>query len=291
MGDLIFGVNVSTAVVDGADPVDDARYAEQLGLDFVSASDHPGFTRPNLETWTMLAWIAAGTSRIHVASRVLGMPLRRPAMVAKMSETFDRLSGGRLILGLGAGGSDAELTSLGAPSATPGQRITGLEDALQIIRGMWAHADFTHDGPVYATAGAQLEPKPGRRIPIWLGTFGPRALRLTGRLADGWIPSLGHAAAEDLPAMRERVLASAREAGRDPGEIACVLNVEIALDGYAEPDPDVVSGSPEQIAERLAGFAAVGFGGFNLMPAGRDVREQLGRIADEVLPAVRAAAA
>ncbi len=283
-----FGVNVSTTAGEGTDPVADARLAEELGFDFVSSSDHPGFSRPSHETWTMLAWIAASTTRIHVATRVLGVPLRSPAMVAKMSETFDRLSGGRLILGLGAGASEQELCSFGAPPATPRERIDGLQDALRIIRGMWTEAAFTHAGAVYRTDGAELEPKPARRIPIWLGTFGPRALKLTGRLADGWIPSLGYAAAEDLPAMRDRVLAGAREAGRDPDEIACMLNVEVALDGYADPDPDVITGSPEQIAAQLAHFVAIGFAGFNLMPAGREIGEQLRRIAAEVLPAVRA---
>lgn len=289
MPDLIFGANVSTSAADGADPVADARAAEELGLDFVSSSDHPGFATPNHETWTMLAWIAASTSRIHVATRVLGLPLRRPAMVAKMAATLDRLSGGRLILGLGAGGSDKELRSFGAPEATPKERIDGLEDALRIIRGLWSEPGFSYEGPVHRVVAAELEPKPARPIPIWLGTFGPRALRLTGRHADGWIPTLGYAAAEDLPAMRERVLAGASEAGRDPAQITCVLNVEVALEGYGEPDPDVVGGSPEQIAERLAGFAALGFAGFNLMPAGRAPGEQLQRIAAEVLPAVRAA--
>jgi alkanesulfonate monooxygenase SsuD/methylene tetrahydromethanopterin reductase-like flavin-dependent oxidoreductase (luciferase family) len=107
-----FGLNVSTSVACGRDPVRDAQTAEALGFDFVSASDHLHGVSPTYETWTMLAWIAASTTRIGVATRVLGLPYRNPAVLAKMAETFDRLSGGRLILGL-AGASDEEFRGFG----------------------------------------------------------------------------------------------------------------------------------------------------------------------------------
>src|SRR5262245_41629026 len=90
-----FGLNVSTPAAPGADPVADARRAEELGFDFVSASDHLHGEQPNYETWTMLSWIAAETSSLRVATRVLAVPYRSPAVLAKMAETFDRLSGGR----------------------------------------------------------------------------------------------------------------------------------------------------------------------------------------------------
>ena len=289
MSDLIFGVNVSTSAVEGADPVGDALAVEEMGFDFLSSSDHPGSADPNYETWTMLTWIAAATNRIHLAPRVLGVPLRVPAIVAKMSESLDRLAGGRLILGLGAGGSEPELQSLGVPPASPRERFDGLEDALAIIRGLWNEPAFTHEGSVYGTVAAELEPKPARRIPIWLGTFRGRGLAMTGRLADGWIPSLGYASAGELPAMRERVLEAAIDAGREPTDVRCVLNIEIGIAGYCEPDPTTVTGSPEEIVEQLARFVGMGFSGFNLMPDGRARSEQLQRLAEEVIPAVRAA--
>jgi alkanesulfonate monooxygenase SsuD/methylene tetrahydromethanopterin reductase-like flavin-dependent oxidoreductase (luciferase family) len=288
--DLIFGVNVSTSAASGADPVHDAQFAEELGFDFVSASDHPGSMHPTFEVWTMLTWIAAATTRIQVAPRVLGVPLRFPALIAKMAESLSRLSAGRLILGLGAGGSDEELRSYGARPGTPKEKIEGLEDAVRIIRGLWTSPGFTHSGQIHQTAAAQLEPKPAHPIPIWLGTFRPRGLALTGRLANGWIPTLGHVPADDLPPMRDRVLTAAREAGRDPADLRCVLNLEIALIGYGASDPDVVTGSPEEVAAQLAGFVRLGFSGFNLIAAGHAAAEQLHRISVEVLPAVRAAA-
>jgi alkanesulfonate monooxygenase SsuD/methylene tetrahydromethanopterin reductase-like flavin-dependent oxidoreductase (luciferase family) len=287
---LLFGVNVSPAVAAGADPVVDARRAEDLGFDFVSVNDHLHGADPRYETWTMLSWIAAKTSRIGVATRVLGAPYRHPPVVAKMAETFDRLSGGRLILGLGAGGSDEEFHAFGLPARPPGRKVEGLEEAISIIRGLWAERTFTLEGRVYRTDRAQVEPKPEHRIPIWLGTFGDRALAVTGRLADGWIPSIAFAPPERVPALRDRILTAARGAGRDPGEIACIYNMEVRVDESLEPVPSVVHGSPDAVAEQLLGFVALGFTGFNFMPFGPGKDEQVERLAREVIPAVRASA-
>jgi alkanesulfonate monooxygenase SsuD/methylene tetrahydromethanopterin reductase-like flavin-dependent oxidoreductase (luciferase family) len=285
-----FGVNIPTAAGDGADPIRAAQRAEELGFDFVSSSDHPGAASPSYETWTMLTWIAASTSRIGIASRVLGVPFRSPALLAKMAASLDALSGGRLILGLGGGSGDDEFRSYGLGLPSPREKTDGLEDAVTIIRGLWSEPRFTHRGRRYSTEEAALEPKPGRRIPIWLGTFAPRSLAVTGRLADGWIPSLGYALPDDVVGMRERVLAAAREVGRDPAEITCVYNVEVRLDGAAgDDDPGVVSGSSDEVAERLSGFLGLGFSAFNLMPAtGPEYSEQMERLAREVIPAVQA---
>ena len=282
----MFGVNVSTSASPGADPVADAQAAEALGFDFVSSSDHPAGGSPTYEVWTMLSWIAAATSRIKVATRVLGVPYRPPAMVAKMAETLDRLSDGRLILGLGGGYSDDEFRAFGLGVPTPGEKITGLQEAIHIIRGLWDQPKLTFAGQRYRTDDAELEPKPAHRIPIWLGAFGPRALGVTGRLADGWIPSLGFAPPEQIPAMRARIDAAARAAGRDPDEITGAYNVEFSIGG--EPRPTAVAGPPDAVVEQLRGFVELGFTAFNFMPVGPDAAEQLHRLANDVLPAVRA---
>jgi len=282
---LSIGVNVSTSAGPGADPVAYARAAEALGFDFVSASDHPAGNRPSFEVWTMLTWIAAATSRIAVATRVLGVPYRAPAMVAKMAETLDRLSAGRLILGLGGGYSDEEFRAFGLGVPTPGQKITGLDEAIQIIRGLWAEPRFTFAGTRYHTEDADLEPKPAHRIPIWLGAFGPRALGVTGRLADGWIPSHGFAPPEQIPAMRARIDAAARAAGRDPGDVTGAYNVEVQVGG--SPQAGVVAGPPDAVVEQLRGFVELGFTAFNVMPTGRESLEQLHRFGTDVLPALR----
>jgi probable F420-dependent oxidoreductase len=290
MGIDLFGLNVSTSAAPGADPVGDARRAEALGFDFVSASDHLHGTQPTYEPWTMLSWIAAATSRIGVATRVLGVPYRHPPVVAKMAETLDRLSGGRLILGLGGGALDEEFAAFGLGVRPPRDKVDGLEEAIRIVRGVWSQRAFTFQGRLYRTDGAELEPKPRRRIPIWLGTYGNRALALTGRLADGWIPSLGYAPPERVTAMRERVLAAAREAGRQPEAITCAYNLVVRVDERAGAGPPAVSGPPDAVVERLLGFAGIGFTALNFILAGPGRDEQAERLAHEVLPAVRAAA-
>ena len=287
---MMFGLNVSTAAAPGADPVRDARAAEALGFDFVSASDHPSGTQPSFETWTMLTWIAAATNRVVVASRVLSIPFRSPALVAKMAEALDRLSGGRLILGLGAGATDKELRGFGLAVPSPGEKIQGLDDAMHIIRGMWGEPTYSYAGRMHHTSEALMEPKPSQRIPLWLGTFGDRALAVTGRLADGWIPSFGYVPVAELAVMRSKVLETARSAGRKPEEITCVLNVEIALGTGRDHDPGVIAGSTGEVAERLGELVALGFSAFNIIPVGLGHPEQVEKLATEVIPAVGAMA-
>jgi alkanesulfonate monooxygenase SsuD/methylene tetrahydromethanopterin reductase-like flavin-dependent oxidoreductase (luciferase family) len=290
MPDLLFGLDLPASAGSGRDPVGEARQAETLGFDFVSTSDHPCGSSPTYETWTMLSWVAANTSRIRVATRVLGVPYRPPAMVAKMAETLDRLSHGRLILGLGGGYSDEEFQAFGLKVPTPRDKVDGLAEAIRITRGLWSQPGFTFPGRLYQTDAADLEPKPGHHIPIWLGTFGDRALALTGRLADGWIPSLGMAPPERIPAMRARIHAGARAAGRPPEAITCAYNLGIRIDERAAPQPSTVSGAPNVVTDQLIGFVKLGFTAFNFQPAGPDRGEQIERLATEVIPAVRAGA-
>ena len=285
---LMFGLDVSTSAAPGADPVTYAQHAEELGFDFVSANDHPEGRRPSFELWTMLTWIAARTSRVKVATRVLGVPYRAPAMTAKMAETLDRLSGGRLILGLGGGASDDELRAFGFDVPSPREKVDGLEEAVRVIRGLWANSPFTYEGSLFHADDATLEPKPAHEIPIWLGTFGPRALAATGRVADGWIPSLELAPPEKAVVMRDRIFAAARAEGRDPERITCVYNFEVRV-GEHDPRPHVVSGSPAEIAQRLTSFVALGFHAMNFQPIGPAPEEQAERLAREVIPEVRAA--
>ena len=197
MTELSLGVGVPTSAAPGDDPAVIAQEAERLGYDFVSAADHPCGTEPSYETTTMLTWIAAHTSRIKVASRVLAVPFRSPAMVAKLAASLDLLSGGRFILGLGGGYSDQEIAALGGPVLSPAEKIGGLAEAIQVIRGAWTHSGYTQHGRHHSVRDLEMEPKPTRPIPVWLGTFGPRALAVTGRLADGWIPSLGYMPVDD----------------------------------------------------------------------------------------------
>ncbi|HTC69833.1 MAG TPA: LLM class flavin-dependent oxidoreductase [Acidothermaceae bacterium] len=287
MTGLKFGLSLSTSAAPGTDPVRMAMRAEELEFDFVSAPDHPSGSDPSFETWTLLTWIAASTSRIGIATKVLCGPLRLPALTAKMAETLQRLSGGRFILGLGAGFSDHEMRSFGVAPRTAREKVDGLEEAVRIISQLWSQPTVDFDGHVYSTHAAEIEPKPDQKIPIWLGAFGDRALAVTGRLADGWIPSFGYAPPDKALIMLEKVRSSAAGAGRDPDAITCAYNMEIRA-GAVDDDLNVVSGSVAQVIERLLGFVDIGFTAMNFAPVGPDPDRQLQLLANEVIPAVRA---
>jgi alkanesulfonate monooxygenase SsuD/methylene tetrahydromethanopterin reductase-like flavin-dependent oxidoreductase (luciferase family) len=285
----LFGVNVSTSATVDANPIADAMRAEALGYDFVSANDHPCGTRPSYETWTLLTWIATNTSRIKIATRVLSVPYRPPALVAKMAESLDRLSGGRLILGMGAGGSDEQLHAFGLNVPSAREKVEGLEEAVRIIRGLWTTKGFTFDGKHHCTDAADLEPKPRHTIPIWLGTFGKRSLAVTGRVADGWIPTLELAPPSDIPAMRDIIFDAAVRASREPTELTLVYNLEFRVGRDTDLPSYVVVGSAPQVAEQLSTFVGLGFTAMNFIPAGPEPNEQVERLAQEVLPLVSSA--
>lgn len=287
MTELTIGVGVPSTAAPGADPVGMALEAERLGFDFVSTADHPYAGGPSYETTVMLTWIAARTSRIKVASRVLAVPFRRPAMVAKLAASLDLLSGGRFILGLGGGYSDQEIASVGAPALSPGGKVDSLAEAIQVIRGAWTQPGYTQEGRHHSVRGLDLEPRPARPIPIWLGTYGPRALAVTGRLADGWIPSLGYMPVDAIPAMRRRIDAAAEAAGRRPEDIRGILNVSVRIDPDAAPEQDVVTGSAEQVVSRLRDLRSLGFTGFNFLVGGPDRIAGMQKLAEEVLTHLR----
>lgn len=287
---LTVGLGVSTSPGPDTNPIDEAILAESVGFDFVSASDHLHGETPTYEPWSLLTWIAASTSRLRVATRVLAVPYRAPAVTAKMAETVDRLSNGRLILGLGAGYLDAEFLAFGLPASSfkpLRDKIDGMEEAIRLIRGLWTQRQTTYGGRIYHSTAARLEPKPLHPIPIWLGTYGARALDITGRLADGWIPSLGLASPDRVAEMRDQVRRSAERADRDPASIAMIYNVVVHLTDTVDSDERKVVGPPESVIGKLVSFARIGFSGLNLMPVGPGIADQIERLGQEVLPHLR----
>jgi alkanesulfonate monooxygenase SsuD/methylene tetrahydromethanopterin reductase-like flavin-dependent oxidoreductase (luciferase family) len=276
----LLGLNLPIVAGGDAAPGATARRAEALGFDFVSLNDHPEGA-PTHEAWTLLTWIAAKTDRIKVATRVLGLPYRSPAMVAKMAATLDALAPGRVILGLGGGSGDDEMRAFGVPVPAPGEKMDRLEEAVLLIRGLWSEREFSFSGQHYRSERATIAPRP-RSLPIWLGTFGPRGLAITGALADGWIPSLGHASRASLPVMRRLVLEAAERAGRDPAAITCVLNVTVHIGSWCD-DPDVLSGAPSQVADGIDDLLSLGFDGLNIVLVGDKMVEQTRILATEVL--------
>jgi alkanesulfonate monooxygenase SsuD/methylene tetrahydromethanopterin reductase-like flavin-dependent oxidoreductase (luciferase family) len=230
-----FGVFI---VPSGEDPeltVAQLVAADEAGLAYAGVQDHP-YQRRYLDTWTLLSYVAARTERIRLLPDVINLPLRQPAVLAKSVASLDVLSGGRVELGIGAGSFWDAVAAMGGPRRTPGESVTALEEAMQIIR---AYLDMEQpsvrfSGEHYTVSGAKPGPAPAHRVGLWVGAYGPRMLRLTGRRGDGWLPSVGgHYLDPAKVADRQSAIdEAARKAGRDPGDIVRAANV--GLDDPAE---------------------------------------------------------
>lgn len=230
--ELKLGVFVLPDATNPDATVEQIIAADRSRLDVVGVQDHPYQWR-FFDTWTLLAYAAGRTERVRFVPDVLNLPLRLPTLVAKSVASLDLLSGGRVELGLGAGAFWDGVEAMGGPRRTAKESVDALEEAVAILRQFWSGERSVHfDGDHYRVKGAHPGPPVERRIGIWLGAYGPRMLRMTGRLADGWLPSLGshYLAAEDVPRGHAAIDQAARRAGRDPAAIERALNV-MALGG------------------------------------------------------------
>ena len=230
--DLQFGTFVTPTVAQPELPTALAEISEQAGLDLVTFQDHP-YQPAFQDTWTLLSYVAARTHRVRLAPNVLSLPLRQPAVLARAAAGLDLLTGGRVELGLGAGAFWDPIVAMGGPRRSPGEAVEALEEAIQIIRGIWDVDDravLRVDGRHYTVSGAKRGPAPAHPIGLWLGAYKPRMLRLIGRAADGWLPSWGYLkSAADLSEGHEVIDAAAAAAGRDPHSIRRLLNISGAF--------------------------------------------------------------
>jgi alkanesulfonate monooxygenase SsuD/methylene tetrahydromethanopterin reductase-like flavin-dependent oxidoreductase (luciferase family) len=262
-------------VPDGTDPdatVDQIVTADRAGLDLVGVQDHP-YQRRFLDTWTLLSYVAARTERVRLVPDVVNLPLRLPTVLAKSAATLDLLSGGRVELGVGAGAFWDGVEAMGGPRRTPGESVEALEEAIKILRGFWSgERSVTVEGEHYRVKGAKPGPPPAHPIGIWLGAYGPRMLRLTGRLGDGWLPSIGgkFMSEEDAPGMQAAIDEAAKRAGRDPSDIERATNVTHT----ADPDD-------------LARIAGLGFTTLLVSVPDDDPTGFIQRLGEEVAPRVR----
>lgn len=230
-GPVKFGVFITPDATHPQRAVDVAVLADELGFDLIGVQDHP-YQRRFYDTWTLLVAMAMRTKRITVFPDVANLPLRPPAVLAKAAASLDLLSGGRVELGLGAGGFWDAVKAMGGPVRTPGESVTSLEEAIRVIRAMWTGERGLHvEGKFYRLDGVNSGPVPAHPIGIWVGAYKPRMLNLIGRVADGWVPSLGYVQPADLLHGNERIDAAATAAGRDPKAIRRVLNM-----GYQPAD-------------------------------------------------------
>jgi alkanesulfonate monooxygenase SsuD/methylene tetrahydromethanopterin reductase-like flavin-dependent oxidoreductase (luciferase family) len=272
------GVFVVPDAQEPARTIDQVLLADELGLDLVGVQDHP-YQRRFFDTWTLLSYLAGRTRRVRLVPDVVNLPLRPPAVLAKSAASLDVLSAGRVELGLGAGAFWDAIEAMGGPRRSPRESVDALEEAIAILRAFWSgERSVTFEGEQYRVVGLHPGPPPAHAIGIWLGAYRPRMLRLTGRLADGWLPSTGNLPLEDVLERHRTIDEAARGAGRDPADIRRAVNVTL----HGDP-----AGWAGQLVRLAADYR------FETLIAGADgdALENVRRIGEDVAPRVREALA
>ena len=251
-----------------------ARRAEDLGFDSLWLPDHVLLGSDDdseaigaWECWSLLAALAAVTSRVELGALVSCSPFRNPALLAKMASTVDEISCGRLVVGLGAGWAESEFHAFGVPFD---HRVGRFEEAMQIICPLLreGHVDFA--GTYYQASDCELRPAGPRPHgpPIMVGAAGPRMLGLTARYADAWNADFG-SSPESIRGLNDNVDAACREAGRDSATLQRSASLLVDVAGHARPGDNWVadarvgqalSGSTEDLATALRTYADAGIG-------------------------------
>ncbi|KOX28006.1 5,10-methylene tetrahydromethanopterin reductase [Saccharothrix sp. NRRL B-16348] len=291
----LFGVGISTAVDRAAESLRHAVEADRAGLDLFSASDHPYFA-DRLDAYSLLGVALGRTTGITGLVSVTNLPSRPAPMLARAVTSLSALSGGRIVLGMGAGGLWDDIARLGVERLTPGAAIRAFEEAITLVRALSGGGEpVTFEGEFYRVTA--LRPAAAPAAPVWTGSVGPKSLAVTGKLADGWIP--GHAAdwlSERYRTSRPVIDEAATAAGRDPRDVATVYNLPGAitatpLAATRDADGRWVGGSVGQWVEELTGAVlehdAAGVVYFPVREPLTDVA--LGTWANEIVPAVREA--
>ena len=247
-----------------------AQRAEEVGFDSFWVPDHLLYRFPQVhpqgawDAWSLLAALAATTRTMEIGPLVACSSFRNPALIAKMADTIDEISGGRLILGLGAGWHEPEYTAFGFPPPPPPPPF---EEALQIITALLrdGHVDF--EGTYYTARDCELRPRGPRPAgpPIVVGTSSPRMLRLTARYADGWNVDRQNDVA-GVQALNARVDEACHDVGRDPASLARIIGIQVdLLNESRQPTrprqwvmaPWPLTGTPEELAAQLRRFGEV----------------------------------
>jgi alkanesulfonate monooxygenase SsuD/methylene tetrahydromethanopterin reductase-like flavin-dependent oxidoreductase (luciferase family) len=284
----LLGVAVDLMATHRDRAMEMTRLADEYHADFVSVPDHP-YHPGELETWTMLATLAARTEHVAVASNVVSLQRRPPVLLAKAAASLQVISGGRVVLGVGAGEPDNPRASFGGPRLTIGEAVSSLEEGLGLIRRLWDPANRaprSHDGKYYQLQEVEFGPVPARPVPIWVGAFGPRMLALTGRLGDGWLPTNYFLDLADVPGMQQRIDHAAEQAGRDPSRIRRVFNVMGEISDTAAPENGRrLVGPPSFWAEALRDYHdRLGFDSFTFWPVSGERISQVRRFFEQVRP-------
>jgi probable F420-dependent oxidoreductase len=278
-----------------ADLLQEVRAADDAGWHGVWFADHympnTGDGTPArgdaFECWALLPAMAAVTSRVRIGTLVSPTSVHHPALLAKRAATIDWVSGGRMVLGLGAGWQVNEHRAYGIELEPPGKRVSRFAEAIQIVRSLLAEESTTFHGAYYDITDAPCDPKPVQsRLPILVGTRSPRMLSITARHADEWNT---WAVPEDAAVHRAALVAACAAADRDPATMRTSINALIHLGGgAAPPGRAVLSGSAEQVADQLGRYAELGIDEFilpdwNLGAGASERADNLARIKSEVI--------
>jgi probable F420-dependent oxidoreductase len=247
-----------------------ARQAEAVGFDTLWVDDHffyegeplvaGGGRRGFFDAWMLLAALADATERVEIGPLVTCTAFRNPAVLAGVVNTVEDISGGRLVLGLGAGWHEPEFRALGLPFDHLASRF---EEALAIMLPLLREGRVDFEGRYYQARELELRPSPVRPggPPIWIGARGPRMMRLIARHADAF-NAVWHTDPDQIRPRIADLEAACRDVGRDPGQIAVTAGAYVALpapDGHAPAQMrPAIAGTPAEVAERLLAFRAVG---------------------------------
>lgn len=285
--ELKFGSFLTPANHNPAGVVGLAEHSEEVGLDLVTFQDHP-YQPSFLDTWTLMSFIAARTQEVTIAPNVLNLPLRKPAVIARAVASLDRLSRGRIELGLGAGAFWDAMVAMGATRLTPGESVTSLAESIRIIRELWDTGNperLEINGEHHQISGAKRGPAPSHDVKIWLGGYRPRMLGLVGTISDGWLPSMAYFknGVADLADGNARIDEAALGAGRQPGAIRRLLNIGGSFTD--DRSAALLKGPAQQWAEQIADLA-LGFG-VGTFILGSDDAHELSVFGNEVAPAAR----
>jgi len=277
--------------------LDMAAAADVNGLDLFTIADHLYFG-DKLDAYSVAGFALGRTSRISGLVAVTNLPTRPAPQLARTVTSLSELSGGRVVLGMGAGAIWDMITQLGIPRLTPGAAVRAMEEAITLIRALCGGGEpVTFDGDFYQVYG--LAPAAAPAPPIWTGSVGPRSLAVTGRAADGWIPSMGSDWRSALYRdARPHVDAAAAAVGRDPSEIIDVFN----FGGRITPEPLAatrgedgrwIGGSATQWIDELTTAVLEHHAGGFIFRSTDDTPAPVAvaRFAQEIVPAVREAVA
>ncbi|GAB3937412.1 LLM class flavin-dependent oxidoreductase [Micromonospora vulcania] len=293
---VTFGFGAHSGIDDGPELLRMAQQADRDGLDLFSLSDHP-YLGGRLDAYATIGFVLGCTQRLSGFANVTNLPTRPAPMLARMVTSLSALSGGRVVLGMGAGGLWDRISDMGVPRLSPANAVDAFEEAISLVKMLSGGGPpVTYRGRYYQVD--QIEPAPVAAPPVWTGSVGPKSLAATGRVADGWIP--GHAAdwlSERYRTSRPIIDEAAAAAGRDPREIRTVFNfpgriTDRPLAATRADDGRWIGGSVDQWVEELTGAVVEhGASGFTLFSPNGGTQDvvSLGRWASEIVPAVREA--